>query len=196
MRSGRIKTANKLKLLLAAIFLCGLASFWVIDMLCQQQSVYRAVRRGDLDAVQRELIGHPDAANKRSPMLGVTPLHVACERGNSDIVNLLLQSGADPNAERESKLTPLQLACFHGNAKIAELLIAHGANVNHHGWRHHNTPLQVAATHGYIDVVTLLINHGAELDYRDMLGLTAMDIAREEGFTNIAELLSSAHKQP
>jgi ankyrin repeat protein len=42
--------------------------------------------------------------------LKLTPLHIAINMGNNQIVDLLLKKGANPNAESMNKLTPLQLA--------------------------------------------------------------------------------------
>jgi len=182
---------------LAATVLCGLTVFWVVDWCYQQRPFYRAIRRGDRNTVEMSLSADVGATKERSPMLGITPLHVACdcESGNVGIVTLLLQKGADPNAQRESKLTPLQLASFHGNADIVELLIAHGANVNHRGWRHNDTALQVAALHDHLDVVRLLLKHGADRNYRDMVNKTALDLAKERGHTNVVALLSRTEVQ-
>ena len=53
---------------------------------------------------------------------GVTPLHVAAEKGHLGMVSLLLSHGASPGARNEFGETPLHLAREHGHQKIAALL--------------------------------------------------------------------------
>lgn len=57
----------------------------------------RAVARGDHSSVRRLLAGGTDA-NERHPA-GWTPLHAAAVRGDGDLCEILLDAGADPNAE-------------------------------------------------------------------------------------------------
>lgn len=56
---------------------------------------------------------------------GQTPLHVATIAGHKDIVQLLLNAGADPNAaEAKSGRTALHLAAERGRAGLVELLVS------------------------------------------------------------------------
>ncbi len=65
---------------------------------------------------------------------GFTPLHsaVATDAAGSEaeIVRLLLEAGADPNAKSGEGGTPLHSAAFTGDLEIAELLLAYGADPN------------------------------------------------------------------
>lgn len=61
---------------------------------------------------------------------GQTALHAAIANGHHNIVDLLLQHGADINAEVKSKdfdTSSLLLACQKGDVLMAELLLRHGA---------------------------------------------------------------------
>lgn len=61
---------------------------------------------------------------------GNTALHTAVEAKRSDIVRLLLDRGANPNAQNHLGDTPLHDAAKHGQVEIAQLLIQAGADVN------------------------------------------------------------------
>lgn len=61
-----------------------------------------------------------------------TPLHTASMAGNVDCVRLLLEAGADVNAQNMDGSTPLHHAfyCENLNEQVVELLCKHGAAVN------------------------------------------------------------------
>uniref|UniRef100_K3WNG3 Uncharacterized protein n=1 Tax=Globisporangium ultimum (strain ATCC 200006 / CBS 805.95 / DAOM BR144) TaxID=431595 RepID=K3WNG3_GLOUD len=62
---------------------------------------------------------------------GIHPLHRAVSIGDLDMVDLLLQFGANAS-ERAAWgwYTPLHLACKYGHEGIIWLLLKHGANWN------------------------------------------------------------------
>lgn len=97
----------------------------------EQDSQYRwtplhwAVRRGHIEEV-RTLAGRGNL--EAQDFLGRTPLHIAVLSGHEDIVQLLLEAGANPNAQDQWEVTPLRrveiIGATHGwdRSAIAELL--------------------------------------------------------------------------
>ena len=54
-----------------------------------------------------------------------TPLHIACDRGHTDIVRLLLShAGTDINIARITGYTSLHTVCGRGHTDIVRLFIA------------------------------------------------------------------------
>ena len=64
-------------------------------------------------------------------MLGDTPIIDACLLGNVEMVRLLLQHGANPNATSDTNDNPLHCATRIGNAELLHLLISNGADPNY-----------------------------------------------------------------
>ncbi len=62
----------------------------------------------------------------------VQPLHAATAARDVESVRLLLEAGADPDAEQQEGWTPLMAARRHDDADIVDLLLAHGAHDRAH----------------------------------------------------------------
>src|SRR5688572_13345319 len=94
---------------------------------------------------------------------GFTPLHsaVATDAGEAtaEIVRLLLEASADPNAKSKEGGTPLHSAAFTGDLEIAELLLAYGADPNATDPMG-RTPLDVARDRKNVEVATALREGG------------------------------------
>ncbi len=107
---------------------------------------------------------------------GDTPLHLAAAALQPGTAEILLQSGADPNAENRRGATPLHYACdprpnSRGNwnptaqAAVIEVLIRHGANPDR-GDRGGATPLHRAVRARSAGAVRQLLALGARTDCR------------------------------
>ncbi|XP_076755313.1 ankyrin repeat and MYND domain-containing protein 2 [Xylocopa sonorina] len=98
---------------------------------------------------------------------GMSPLQHACYKGNKEIVQMLLDQGADVNAcQHEHAYTPLHLAALSGNAELCHLLMSYGARLtatNDVG----RTPAQMAAFVGNHNCVATINNFipKADIDY-------------------------------
>lgn len=93
-------------------------------------------------------------------------------------VTLLLDRGADPNAQGASGWTPLHSAAAHGQADITRLLLARGGTVDartRDGW----TPWMIAAEHGHAEVMQLLKDAGARYSDTTAALLHAWSLAEQ-----------------
>ncbi|KAI9894447.1 MAG: hypothetical protein M1814_003205 [Vezdaea aestivalis] len=118
-----------------------------------------------------------------------TALHAAIRGGQFATVQLLLNAGANFDAENDYHETPLVLATLYLHLPLVQLLIEKGASVDGHGGSHSSVPLLAAATGGNEACVTLLIKMEATIDACDGYGRTPLHLASVEGHEAIVKLL-------
>ena len=75
------------------------------------------------------LIKNGAVIDKATTIDGATPLFVACFKGHKEIVNILIQSGADVNKADKDGNTALHWAIEKGNKEIVENLVHCGAKI-------------------------------------------------------------------
>ncbi len=93
--------------------------------------------------------------------------------GSPEMVKLLLDYGADPNAISKGVL-PLACAAGCNSMDIVQMLIDKGADVNG-AYENKSTALMSAVRH--IDMVKFLVKSGADLNKQDINGNSALIIA-------------------
>ncbi|EXJ82734.1 hypothetical protein A1O3_06549 [Capronia epimyces CBS 606.96] len=94
--------------------------------------------------------------------LGRTALIYACAFGHTKIVQILLDNGADVNAQGEDGIS-LQAASAYGHEEIVQILVDNGADVNAQGGYFKNA-LQAASAEGHERIVQILLDNGAEVN--------------------------------
>jgi ankyrin repeat protein len=92
--------------------------------------VIKAAKSGDVFTLKSLLSSDPSLISVRDTD-GSTPLHCATWKGHENVVEVLLQAGADVNAVNQNEhwgTTPLHAAAHANQARIAQLLIDKGAD--------------------------------------------------------------------
>ena len=113
----------------------------------------------------------------------LTPLQQAVKSNDVQMIEYLIQAGADINflPGYANGMTALQLAVQNGNMEIVKLLLNSGAD--------EAGSLQVAAKNGLIGIACQLLDHGADLNAVGSDGTTALITAAENGRLDVAQLL-------
>jgi uncharacterized protein len=152
-----------------------------------ETNIFEATALGRIDRV-RELLKKDPALVKAFSPEGFTALHG--NLNHADVVEVLLDNGADINAVSKNNFTatPLQSALAMGWTDAARVLIARNANVNCRGDEGF-TPLHEAAGNGQIEMAKLLLDHGADLNAKEDHGKTPLTIALEYKQTEMAKFL-------
>ena len=154
-----------------------------------------------------------DMLDKGDRFINNTALHLASYNGHTEIAKLLVQAGAYVMTENGDHKTPIDLAYEQGHVNLAQMLertpellgaVTAGdvgtveqlideeqsVNVKHpfDGY----TPLHEAARMGHTDVIQVLLDAGADIYLQDKNNATALDIAIEKGYVEIAKTLKDA----
>lgn len=109
--------------------------------------------------------------------VGYTPLHEACMVGNVEIIDALLQKGANIEATTKGGWTPLHCA-IDTNCESVSVLLKHGANINAKNLNG-STPLHFCTWKGKQDMSMLLISKGGDVNDKDNAGFTPLDNVKD-----------------
>ena len=91
-----------------------------------EEAFWRAAKTGDVAVVQQQLNAGIDVNSKTK--YGAGALAYACDRGHTDVVRILLKSGADVNAtDTFYGFSAMDWAYSGGHHEIVRLLLAAGA---------------------------------------------------------------------
>ena len=175
---------------------------------------------GRIDTV-RYLVSLPQMDVKQRDSEGNTALHVAVREKHAEVVQVLIDAGADVNGRASDGDTPLFLAIRKGSLDMVKLLVRAGAGVCVTD-KGEDTCLMLASYEGHIDTVRylvslpqmdvtqadahgdtalhyaveeevqLLIDAGADVDRRNTAGWTPLHIASRAGALNVVKLLVRA----
>ncbi|MDR3405762.1 MAG: ankyrin repeat domain-containing protein [Chthoniobacter sp.] len=121
-----------------------------------------------------------------------TALLWAAQEGHTEIVDLLLDAGANVNFADSGGFTPLKQAVGESRIETMEHLLLRGADVSHRGATDGGcTALHTAAAYGRIECIRLLLLYGADVRALNDSGQTPYDVAIECEEADAAALLQS-----
>ncbi|MVX34832.1 MULTISPECIES: ankyrin repeat domain-containing protein [Myroides] len=138
----------------------------------QTMEFFQAIDKQDIAQVKRLIRdkANLEVVNKK----GQTPLMYALYKAYNDIASLLIDAGANVNAQDDMLNSPFLYAGAEGNLQIAQKALSHGADFQVFN-RYGGTALIPAAEKGHLDMVILLANtKGFPIDHVNNLGWTAI----------------------
>jgi len=109
-----------------------------------------------------------------------------------ELVEILLEAGADPNTPDNNRRTDLHRAVENGHKEVARILLEKGANVNYADI-YGNTPLHYAAQHGNEGIIKILSAAGADNALENIEGKTPISLAKDD---ETKQFLKDAENRP
>ena len=153
-------------------------------------SIDQAAALGDLERLTREWSDpFPEIEEVIGAYLGT------CRTGQRQVIEWFLNAGIPvdlhpPGDEWGGIGAPgLHHAAENGHTDTVRLLLEHGADYSLIDDVHQSQALAWAASSGHQAVVKILIDSGANIAHQNDHGLTAADLARDNGFPNLAARL-------
>ena len=156
-----------------------------------EKKLFEAVENGDY-TLCKQLLEKGVSANTVSPNNNWSVLHTAASRGFFKISELLLDHGADLDAQFQgpfgSRSTPLLVAAEEGRDGCVGVFLERGADIECRDC-FRNTPLHLAARHGYVHVVKALLAKKANRECLNEWLETPLMSAAKKGRDEIIPLL-------
>ena len=155
-----------------------------------QEKLKNAAENGITTEVKKLLSSGMLDINRGHGFSLITPLHKAAEKGHMDVVQALIDRGADVNKPCKVGNTPLHEAALQGHKAVVKLLLERGAEVNKqgmYGW----TPLHCAAANNHKEMVKILLEGGAMPEITDEAGRTPLNVAHQYGRTEVTTILTN-----
>ncbi|KAF3833374.1 hypothetical protein F7725_027039 [Dissostichus mawsoni] len=160
---------------------------FLIGMGCTHENtaMHLAARSGHTHILQKmvEMGVDVDERNKE----GLTALHLASDGAHCECVRLLLEAGCEANALTNKNMTALHYAAQHGSDREASLLLEAGTHRDAVDTTQHSSAPRCVPPP--CRVLRLLIGADCDLDLADRRQQTALHIAAEHGWQDLAEMM-------
>ena len=140
--------------------------------------LFDAAEAGNLERV-RLLLEQGVDKNQIGGLWKETAIGIAASNGYLDIVQCLVEQGADVEKTDKDGNTPIIDASHNGHLRVVCYLLEQGANrekAGNGGW----TSLHHAAAQGHLEITKLLMVYGADLNARTNYDELPIDVARNE----------------
>ncbi|WP_353005805.1 ankyrin repeat domain-containing protein [Mesorhizobium sp. M0976] len=152
--------------------------------------LYLAVRGGHFAAAKLLMERGADVNAAPTPLLGPALMPALAKR-RIDLINLLLDGGANPNSKR-SRENALHIAVNLGCFDCVKALVEAGADVNAKT-KDGKTPLHLAKFKGQREVADYLMSHGVVLPTPAPISMKLATADVEKGRTYFTRLCAGCH---
>jgi ankyrin repeat protein len=151
-------------------------------------AIVLSVSRKQTEVVKLLIEKGADAEGAVSGPTDLFPLLGASSNGSREIVEELLNAGADVNRRNAIGGTALMVSSYLGQHDVVEILLRRGAEVDtidKNGY----TALMYAANSGHLEIARLLINAKANVNAKDGTDSTPLMFAAQRGDVEMLKLL-------
>ncbi|MBW3600837.1 MAG: ankyrin repeat domain-containing protein [Planctomycetes bacterium] len=156
---------------------------------------YEACAAGRAEEVEKHLQTQPHLANQPRKDNGRYPLELAVENRRLQVVDALLDAGADLNRSMQEGYA-LEIAVTLGDFELVKLLTDRGAPLYIEPSNWHNPPLYQAVKRGDRSIVQHLLDSGAGVNAPAFANKTALQAAAEKDDLPMVKLLLKQGGQP
>lgn len=158
------------------------------------------IKQGNVGMVETALKKNPALAANEDESLTTSPLEVAIQNSQPDIVFLLMSHGA--SFTKPENIFPLHKAALYGsptksakdkvapNIAMVDFFMSKGCKLTDKD-DGGNTPLHSAVRGGKLELVKYLIEKGADVNAKNDFDDTPLKIAQDKGFVTIIDVLKS-----
>ena len=151
------------------------------------QQIHQAVMYACAGVVEPSVVarglaeGGAGSVNARTPS-GGTPLLLAVQHDSLEVIEILVNAGADLSLKKPNGCTALIMAAefCKRDSRVIEYLVARGCDPNETDNKLY-TPMHAAATHGNATALAALKQAGANHDARTVNGVTILMLLCENG---------------
>ena len=120
-------------------------------------------------------------------------LNQAALAGDQVRCEALLRRGAKVNGAGMHAMKPIMMAAQGGHVDTVRYLVSQGADVNAHN--DSGSALMWAVDAGTEELTLFLLTQGSNASWSNALGRTALDLAGEQGRTNLVSLIETWSKR-
>ncbi|CRH00867.1 ankyrin-repeat protein, putative [Plasmodium relictum] len=138
-----------------------------------------------LYSLKKEIINQLDFNNVLSP------IHVAAEEGNIEVLNFLLENDVNINLTNKFHQNALHIACLENQEKVVQLLLNHNIDVNCKDNINGECPLMICIRTRNENLALLILNESKNINYNltNIHGETSLIYSIFYGLYNIADIL-------
>jgi ankyrin repeat protein len=163
------------------------------------------IKTGNVNMVETALKKNPALAANEDGSLVTSPLQIAIESSQPDMVKFLMSKGA--SFTKPENIYPLHLAIKYSSSvkpakdkpapdkELVDFFLSKGCKITDKD-DGGNTPLLCAVRAGKLDMVTMLVKMGADVNAKNDFDDTPMKIAEDKGLISIINFLAANGATP
>ncbi len=160
---------------------------WLCD-LGLQAGILELSAVGELERVEREIRADRDCVHTRDRRQ-FTPLHCAAQNGHVEVIELLIKTGANVDAENKHRHQPLSIAVECNRTAAVNCLLEKGADPNARGGHYRGRVLHRAVLNRNTTIVHALLQAGANPNLLDAGGKSPLHDAIGLGSSKLVSML-------